>query len=171
MKKYTLLFLIFITCLSAGMAAHAQSKYDVQDSFYFMKDGSEFTDEEKDLEAQYVYRQCQENTIRNIYFDCGCIAGAFRQERDKPILIPQDQIINSLLNDDSRGCANTVALAGETYEFCSEYAKVFRDRERDGPEYCKCVANKVAREFKRKPTFKNDNIETIRTNAMLSCDG
>lgn len=168
-------FMSFILCLIAFCAAlipaaQAQWMYDVQDSFYFMKDDGEFSDEEKDLEAQYVYRMCSENSIQSTYFDCACIAGAFRQERDKPDLVPQDTLINNILINDSRGCANTAAIAGDTYEFCSSYAKIFRARQKDGEKYCKCVANRSANAFKKNPSFGKNNIEKIRTNALLSCE-
>ena len=42
--------------------AHAQ--YEVKDSFYFMKDDNEFSDEEKDEEAQYVYQLCEGNIFQ-----------------------------------------------------------------------------------------------------------
>lgn len=176
MKKIThpiftaLILLTFGLILCATQTAQAQWMYDVQDSFYFMQDDGEFSDEEKDLEAQYVFRMCSQNTIQSTYFDCACLAGAFRQERDKPDLVPQDTLVNNILTNESRGCANTAAIAGDTYEFCSAYAKIFRARKNDGPEYCKCVANRSANAFKKKPTFAKNNIEKIRTNALLSCD-
>lgn len=143
--------------------------YEVKDSYYFMKDDGEFSPEEKDEEAQYVYEECERNAFQKIYYDCGCIAGAFRQERDKEKLIPQGQIVSDLFDNKELGCANTTAIAGNTYEFCNEFAKVFRSRKKNNQQYCECVANKVAHDFTKEPRLRTRYMEKLRSNAMLSC--
>lgn len=160
------LFLIFVFILcGASFTASAQTK----DSFYFMKDDGIFSDEEKDEEAEYIYAQCASNTFQKIYYDCRCIAGAFRVQRDAEKLIPQDQILNDLLDDQDLGCVNTMQIAGDSYEFCMEYATISRSRKKNNDKYCGCVANKTALDFKKKPVLRLSNIEKIRTNALVSC--
>lgn len=142
---------------------------ETKDSYYFMKDGSDFSPEEKDEEALYVYGQCENNIFQKTYFDCGCIAGAYRQERDNGPLIPQNTLLNSLYTNNQRGCTNTVAIAGDAYEFCDHYAKIYRKREKNNEQYCECVANTVARSFAKTPHLKLGYIGGLRTDALLSC--
>jgi hypothetical protein len=142
---------------------------EVKDSFYFMKDDNFFSDEEKDEEAEYIHRQCERSTFQHIYYDCACMAGAFRVKRDAEKLIPQDQILEELLDDKESPCVNTAAIAGETYKFCYDYVSVFHSRDKNNVKYCKCVANKTAHSFKKKPVLESKNIEKIRSKAMQNC--
>jgi len=167
MKYFLFLALILVATTSFSKNSYAQFK--VKDSFYFMKDDEEFSDEEKDEEAQYIHDQCVNNSIQSVYFDCACVAGAFRAERDKEKIMPQSQIVNTILTSDVYGCANTAAIAGETYEFCSEYARVFRSRKKNNSQYCKCVANTMAHNFKKEPQLRRRHIKDLRVNAMGSC--
>lgn len=164
------IFLSFLAAsiLICGFISQAHA-LDTKDSYYFMKDDNEFSDEEKDEEAQYVFDMCNYNILQRTYFDCACIAGAFRQERDKEELVPQNQIINSILTQDTRGCANTVGIAGETYRFCTEYAAAFRYREKNNEEYCECVANQTARNFTKNPRMNMNHVTNIRVDAMSYC--
>lgn len=164
---FILTSLLIFTMSNSSNTAHAQ--YEIKDSFYFMKDDGEFSDEEKDEEAEYIYQTCNNNSIQSTYFDCACLAGAFRQERDKEKLVPQANLINSVLTDNSRGCANTAQIAGETYEFCTEYARSFRSRKKDNEGYCKCVANTMANSFKKNPIMRRKNIQNLRTEALGAC--
>ncbi len=161
--------LLIICALSAFTADDAAAQYEVKDSFYFMKGDGEFSDAEKDEEALYVFNTCQSNAIQSLYFDCACIAGAFRQERDSEKLVPQSQIINALFNDNNSQCANTIGIAGDAYESCQEYSSIYRARNKDNNKYCKCVANKTALNFQKKPILNTDYIRQLRSGAMLSC--
>lgn len=163
--SYCCLALICIALLPT----QAFAQYEVKDSFYFMKDDNKFSAEEKDEEAEYVYMLCARNPMKSVYFDCSCIAGAYRQERDKGPLVPQDQLLNSLFTDNQRGCANTAVIAGTTYQFCSDYTKSFRPRNRHNKEFCECVSNTTANNFAKKPYLKTSYIEKIRAEAMSSC--
>lgn len=164
----TILSFFAVCFLLCGSAPQANA-LDVKDSYYFMKDDNEFSDEEKDEEAQYVFEMCNYNILQRTYFDCACLAGAFRQERDKEELIPQNNIINMLLTKDTRGCANTVGIAGETYRFCTEYAESFRYREKNNEEYCECVANQTARKFSKNPRMNMNYVTNIRVDALSYC--
>ncbi len=134
-----------------------------------MKDDGEFSAEEKDEEALYIYERCEGNVFQRVYFDCTCIAGAYRQERDKGPLIPQNTLLNSLYTENERGCTNTVAIAGDAYEFCEHYAKTYRSRKRNNKQYCECVANTVARSFAKNPHLQVNYIGNLQTEALGSC--
>lgn len=175
MLKYRMIFkrLILLSLFTLiAFPSLAMAQYEVKDSYYYMKDDGEFSDEEKDLEAQYVYERCESNSIQNVYYDCACIAGAFRQIRDEGKLMPQTTIVNSLFRDDPRGCTNTEKIAGQTYNFCTEYSKSFRYREKpeSNEAFCGCVANTMANNFAKTPSLNLDIISSIRTNALVSCN-
>ena len=159
-------FVVITMTLSLAYAQHT-----VKDAFYFMKDDNEFSEEEMDEEAQYVYEMCNLNSIRSTYFNCECIAGAFRQEREKqgPYL-PQNIILNGLFSDNERGCTNTVTIAGNAYEKCMYSSKIFRSREKNNEEYCKCVANTTARRFAKNPHLSGESLEELSVDAMMDCD-
>lgn len=157
----TLLLIAFIIPVTA--------QAEVKDSFYFMKDDGEFSAEEKDEEAEYIYAQCQANPFQSIYFDCACIAGDFRNQRDAEMLIPQGEILSKITNNPKAECINTTVIAGDTYKFCLEYSETFRSRSNNNDDYCQCAANKSALGFKRKPDLKLSNIENIKSRAMVSC--
>ena len=163
MIKYVYSFLMIFLLLPA--TAQAQ----VKDSFYFIKDDGVFSPEEKDEEAAYIYDQCATNPFQKIYLDCGCIAGEFRNQRDSEKLIPQGELINNIIDNPPEACVNTVTIAGDAYEQCQEYSKIFRSRAKNNEDYCSCAANRAALDFKKKPDIRLSNIEKIRSNAMVSC--
>lgn len=165
---YNLLF-SFVALLFFMPAAQAQSI--IKDEFYFMQDDQEFTAEEMDEEALYIHDKCERNSLYKIYYDCGCIAGAFRQEREKqgPYL-PQGIIYNSLFNENERGCTNTVGIAGDAFQSCMNDATIFREREKNNKEYCECVARTTAKNFKKAPALNIFHIENLEVDARISCD-
>lgn len=166
--------LIFICLFFAGgiviLPQSVFAQYEVKDSFYFMKNDGIFSSEEKDEEAEYIKRQCETSTYQPIYFDCTCIAGAFRAQRDEEKLKPQSFILNNLYNDPKTKCANTVGIAGDSYSSCMISSKVFRDRGGNNEDYCTCVANKVATEFTANPRLNTDYISDIKVNSALTCN-
>lgn len=169
MNKY-LLLLLFVTFTSATLVGQAQSFEAEKDTYYFLKGDGEFSDEEKDEEAFYIYQQCSSNIMQRVYFNCECVAGAFRQIRDSDEkLRPQSMILDEIFEDDSRGCINKPAIAGENYRFCLNYANTMRARSKENEGYCTCVANKVADDFGNNPKLKTKNIENLRTDALVSC--
>lgn len=165
-----LCFLSFLLC-ALTLAPQAYAQYEEKDAFYFMKDDNEFSPEEMDEEAMFIYDRCQKNSTHSVYFDCACIAGAFRQEREKVNYgRSQADIYNSLLTDENRGCTNTTQIAGESYQFCTEYARYYREREKNNEQLCECVAKTVAKEFAKKPYMGLRHIENLRSDAIISCD-
>lgn len=154
------------------MARTTYAQMVVKDSFYFMKDGSEFSDEEKDEEAAYIFDRCEENTFQNTYFKCDCIAGAYRNARDSEKLIPQNQLLNSLYSNPNSNCVNSEAIAGKSFQDC--YNKVLyarpRDTLKDNTDYCACVANKTANNFKKDPRFNLRHISNIGVESTLFCE-
>lgn len=160
-----ILFLVFSAFMTFSFEVCAQ----VKDSFYFMKGDGEFSAEEKDEEAQYVYDQCEANAIQGIYFQCECIAGAFRAARDDGPLVPQSNLIYSLFKDKARECINKPAIAGEAYDFCQNHSRIFRSREPDNEQYCECVARQSVKEFSKDPKLRSRFISKVHVNAMSAC--
>ncbi|HPD82280.1 MAG TPA: hypothetical protein PLK85_00545 [Alphaproteobacteria bacterium] len=167
-----LLFLVLGFGVLIGYIPGAQAQYAVKDSFYFMKDDNFFSDDEKDEEAQYIYERCEANPFQKVFYDCSCIAGAFRNERDKEQLVPQSQIFNSLFENKEIGCVNTVEIAGDTFQFCSDFMFYSRPnmKEEEREKYCGCVANRTATNYKKDPELSPQHIQKIRGDALLSCD-
>jgi len=142
----------------------------VKDSFYFMKDDGEFSDAEKDEEAQYVFEECEKNNLRGTYYNCVCVAGSFRLARDNDEkLRPQQKILTEIYESPTRDCINTPTIAGANFNFCLNYANSFRARENNNDEFCKCVGNDVARAFTADPRLRTKHIENLRTGALMSC--
>jgi len=148
----------------------ALAQYELKDSYYFMKDDGIFSDEEKDEEAEYIREECLKTTLQQRYYDCSCLAGAFRIRRDEEKLVPQDQILSDLYSDRNTKCVDTAKIAGNTYYACQEYAAIFRNRKAENNEYCKCVSNTVANEFAKSPRMKSYFINNLRVQAMSSCN-
>ncbi|MCI5059993.1 MAG: hypothetical protein MRY79_02855 [Alphaproteobacteria bacterium] len=165
----------FFACLAVALLAMmpvsgAHAFYGERDSIYYMQDDGEFSEEEMDLEAMYVYEQCTYNALQKVYFNCECISGAFRQEREKVgPYVPLSKIYSDLFRDNERGCANTTEIAGDNYKSCMEYARIAWARERNNEEYCGCVANRVAKDFAKEPYLRTKYIENLRLEAMSHC--
>ena len=160
------LLLALVGIVIAPSTAQAQNR----DSSHYLSDDGVFSDEEKDAEAEIIKQRCEIGTLTRIYYNCTCIAGAFRQKRDEPELTPQAHIINDLYNDTKSKCVDPVKIAGNAYQSCSSYAKFFRTREDNDDEYCKCVANKTSKDFTLEPKLKSKHINKIKLNAMTSCE-
>ena len=161
------LYLFTFALLFFSLSAPAQA--EVKDSFYFMKDDGIFSDEEKDEEAEYIYKQCSKNPFQKVYYDCTCIAGAFRVKRDAEKLIPQGQVLDKVFDSRDNPCVDTASIAGNAYKTCMEYSAVFRERKTNNKKYCGCVANKSALDFKGKPILRTRNLEKIHSNAIVTC--
>ena len=163
--------LLYILLIFGPFISPAHAIYEVKDTIYFMKDDNEFSPEEMEEEAVYVHGICSKNVLQSSYFDCKCIAGAYRQEREKvgPYK-PQNHILNELFDENERGCANTEQIAGEAYSYCINYSESFRYREKNNEEYCKCVANKMALSFQKEPRLSMSYISKLRVNALSACE-
>ena len=163
-----LLLVVFMT--SATTSAHAQ--YETKDSYYFMKDDGIFSDEEKDLEAEYIKEQCENSFLEKRYYNCACIAGTVRVERDKDQLMPQARLLNDLYNNPETPCVDTARIASEMYEFCMGYADVFRTRNEgtQNQDYCECSANTMARDFAKEPVLRMRYINRLKSSALRTCE-
>lgn len=152
-------------CLGLSFPLAVQAK----DSFHFMKDDGEFSAEEKDEEAQFIYDRCEENALQSVYYRCECIAGAFRAARDDGPLMPQATLLYSLFEEKGKECINKPAIAGEAYNFCDQHTKTFRARAPDNEAYCECVARQTVRDFSRDPQLRTHFISNIHVRAMSRC--
>ena len=159
--------LFIITALGGAYPVHAQ--YETKDSFYYMKDDGVFSDAEKDEEAENIRKRCANSTVESKYFNCACVAGAFRAKRDEEKLEPQARILNNLYNDSDSKCADPIKIAGENYKFCKSYVDIFRSRKADNEAYCKCVANTVSNKFMKNPILKSNTLSKIKVDSMTSC--
>lgn len=158
-----LLFLALIFPLPAAA--------QVKDSYYFMADDGKQTPEEMEEEADYVFQSCNSNTYQKSYFNCECVAGAFLQAREKlGSVVPQEEILKTITRTSKAQCANTVEIAGEAYEDCQRYVKMFREYDKDNEEYCSCVGNTVATRFSETPYLRTTYIRKIRTDALVECN-
>lgn len=142
-----------------------------KDSYYFMLDDGKMSPEEMDEESVVVYDSCNNNLYQKRYFNCECIAGLFRQVREKDgPMRPQDDIVYQLYREEaSKKCVNQTDIAGTTYEDCQNYARSFRAREKDNEDYCGCVARNVVKKFTKKPYLSLDYISQLNTDSMLAC--
>lgn len=142
-----------------------------RDSFYYMKDDGEFSDDEKDEEALYIFQQCNSNFVQRIYYDCACVSGMFRLERDKENLVPQGQIVSEIFTNENSPCANTIGIAGDSYNKCMDFVSVFNKREKPetNQQYCQCVANDFASDFSKKPSLNLRYIENMHVDLMAQC--
>ncbi|MEM6811034.1 MAG: hypothetical protein AAF549_01055 [Pseudomonadota bacterium] len=143
----------------------------VKDSLYYMQDDGVFSEEEKDKEAMEIFRRCSNNAFQRVYFNCSCVAGAFREARDEPRLKPQTVILQDIYSDEESKCINSVAIAGNSYETCLRFeTNPFNGRSQEEiDEYCQCVANKTAINFEDTPSLAIRRIERMKVNAMVSC--
>ena len=165
-----LFYCLFLLTFTVLLASSAYAFDTMKDTYYFLRDDGEFSDEEKDEEAQYIHAQCTKNIMQSTYYNCECIAGAFRQTRDTDEkLRPQSAILNEIFEKPPEQCINTEVIAGKSYKFCNDYANTFRTRSTNNEDYCKCVANDVALRFKETPMLRSRHIENIRSDALYSC--
>jgi len=161
------LLLLLILC-SFTLPAYAYEV--VKDSFYFMKDDNDFSAEEKDEEAMYIFEKCSGNIMQSTYYKCDCVAGAYRQARDEGPLQPQTTLLYSIFKNQASTCINKPAIAGEAYEFCQNHTRMFRARESNNEEYCECVARKSVRDFSKDPKLKTYFISDIHIDALTTCE-
>lgn len=166
-----LFYIIFFSCFVLIPLSQASALEVVKNTYYFLKDDGKFSDEEKDEEAQYIYGKCERNVMQRTYYNCQCIAGAFRQKRDTDTSIrPQSNILQEIYDNTPEQCINKPGIAGENYTFCTRYAATFREKSLNNETYCTCVANGVADRFAKDPKLKTHHIQEIRTNMMVSCN-
>jgi hypothetical protein len=165
-----LFYLPFMILCTATMLFATPAHAQIKDSYYFMADDGEQSQEEMEEEAEYVFQTCDNNTYQKNYFDCQCVAGAFLQQREKVGgVVPQEEILSNITRTNKAQCANTIEIAGEAYEDCQRYVSMFREYEKDNEEYCSCVGNTVAKRFSKAPYLRTTYIRKIRTDAIVEC--
>jgi hypothetical protein len=126
------------------------------------------------MEAQDMYSLCEINAYQKRLFNCACLAGAFLQQREKlGPMVMQYEIYDTITNSPevSSSCANAPEIAGQTYKSCLTFAENYGPTEfsPDTTDVCTCVANKVAREFKKLPRLSPQYVQILRADAMSAC--
>lgn len=170
---HVLISLLAALLFAPPAIAQSNERNIVKDSIYFTLDDGIMTAEEMEEEAQYVYGQCTRNLYQNNYFDCQCIAGAFLREREtRGPLALQEDILTELYRSGGQTakCGNGPKIAGTAYNDCMNYAATFRRLETNNAEYCRCVGNRVARNFVDYPYLRTAYISRLRVNALVSCE-
>ena len=163
--------MVFMMIVLGGLSLTPDAQARVKDSYSFMKDDGIFSDEEKDEEAEYVYKSCSNNSFHSIYYDCGCVAGSFRLQRDGE-LVPRDHILGKIYRNEKSQCANTLGIAGEMYGDCMSNFGNDTNLKRRGIEatkMCSCFANKVAVDFSKTPKMQTSYIKALQVNAYTYC--
>ncbi len=160
--------LIVLSCLFAApvLAQDLTGKEAVD----YMLDDGKFSEEEMLMEAGDVFRMCNENPYQDTYFDCKCLSEAFLLEREKVgPFVPQNALYQKLTSSADAVCGNAPVLAGKTYTDCMQFANRYRELETDNPEYCTCVANKVANDFAKAPRLSLDYAALLDYRAKNTC--
>ena len=140
---------------------------------YTLDDGV-MSKDEMELEAQDMYKLCENNAYQRRYFKCECLAGAFLQQREKlGPMVEQYDIFKTITNSketDAR-CANTEEVAGRAFKACLSFTRNYARMEfnKDNEDYCTCAANKVARDYSKAPRLSGSYVEALRMNAMTLC--
>ena len=131
----------------------------------------EFSEEEKDEEALYIYALCDANYIHRQYYDCACISGAFRAARETNETEQYAPLLTRLYNNPETQCVNKVGLAGKTYLECIEDSKIMRSRNssESNEQYCSCLANGTVREFSADPSLNLRFMRNAYVDAALAC--
>ena len=161
---------IFLFYAAMPVAFAQNSDLTFKDSVYYTLDDGIMSPEEMEAEANDVYRLCDMNPYQKTFINCECLAGAFLIQREKsgPVT-PQFEILDALAKNKGANCANTEEVAGITYENCMDFADTYRELERDNPEFCECVANRVALRFRRTPVLEPAYISDLNVEAMGFC--
>ena len=170
MKHLALLLLIL--CLAPAFA-HAQAAQNLsyKTSLDFLDEDGAYTEESMKAEADYIYRACQSNPYQKNYYSCECIGGAFLIEREKRGPAPSHHVImKDIMQSGSPSCADTPTVAGNAFSSCLIGASAVREMTHDIPEYCTCVANKVAIDFTKKPIMSPSYTRMLQIGAMAYCE-
>jgi len=171
MKTLAFIALLILASLPAA-SAQAQDLILHDSTYYTLGDGV-MDENEMMEEADGMYQLCDMNGYQKKYFDCGCFAGAYLQQREKlgPIAT-QGEIYTAITNSakTSKSCAKTAEIAGDVYKECQEFTQRFRELAPDNDQYCTCVANKVASDFTKTPRLSANYITAVQTDAYSFCE-
>lgn len=177
--------LLFLSALLLASALPAAAQTDggspsddlgtptTRDSVYYTMDDGIMTKEEMEEEATYIFNMCNLNSTRRNMFNCQCLAGAFLKKREAlGPMVPQSDILYELTIGKPADCANTDELAGESYKSCMEVMAPHRsyESEEDTIAYCECTANKVAKDFTKRPALAPAYVRVLTYEAYLYCD-
>lgn len=183
-----LLFLTILLCVSALPAAAQTDGGDkerampaipnlgsavTRDSVYFTMDDGIMTPDEMEEEATYIFNMCDLNVTQRNMFNCQCLAGAFLKKREAlGPTVPQFDILQDLTLGHPVDCANTEALAGQTFKACMDFMAPHRSYEsrEDNIAYCECTANKVANDFTRDPALAPSYVRRLTYTSFLYCN-
>jgi hypothetical protein len=120
--------------------------------------------EEYIIEAEQVHRACLLNQVTNMFFDCECYSIKFLDKRiEQGPEPPQSHLLVEL----EGSCPNPVAVAGYTFENCTE--QMFMREIYDNEELCTCVANAVANNYTEMPRLNSISLISLNRNSYLDC--
>jgi len=170
MKIRNFIYLLFIAMIGLSVFAPNAQAQD-KDRMYFLREDGEYSDEDRDEEAQYIYDRCTKSYMYSNFFECACVAGAFRMERDVSD-DPQDAVLNRIYNSRQSPCINIVQIAGTMYTEC---IKTYGNNSRlirkgiKPDEMCQCYGNEIAQTYAKKPIFKKKYINSLKTKSYVYC--
>ena len=167
--RYSYIFAVLFCVLGIGFAFDAQAT--PKDRMYFLQNDGVFSEEEKDEEALYVYESCKRKQLYNDFFECGCVAGIFRMERETS-KDRQGLILNKIYNNRGSPCINVPGIAGSSYEQCKADYKGSSSLIRSGvplEKMCQCYGNHVAHHYTKKPIFTFEYIMFLKKQANVDC--
>ena len=162
------LSLIFAVLLFAPISAHSQTAEDrfqgkiIPGKVFGQKKAPPPTPDQID-EAIGIYDECKASEMANKYYNCDCVSADFLQSRTEQ---PNEASYNILMASRKK-CANTVDIAGSSYERCLTWAPRLKN---DYEEYCGCYANNFAKNFAKSPTDSIRGREIMMTNALNGCN-
>ncbi len=121
-------------------------------------------------ESQYVYEQCTYQPVLKTYYNCECLAGAFLVQREKQgPLVAQEDILQKSLTDPKIKCTNAANIAGDNYTNCMGILNVLDELGKTHEKVCSCAANKVARNFEKRPMMEPSFIRDLLMGGMAQC--
>ncbi len=169
LKNSLLHCFLLLFCLCFALPADAQRKKDFRDSVDFMLDDGEMSPEEMEEEAIGVYNRCAKDMIKQTYFDCECIGGAFLTEREEQgPYVSQYELLKKVYKEKPE-CIAEEKLAGQVYNDCQQMAQISRRTDTNNEEYCSCVANDTVKLFAKTPSLRSRAIEGVRARAISAC--
>lgn len=169
LKRLLLPCFLFVFCLAFVHDAQAQRKKDFRDSVDFLLDDGEMTPDEMEEEAMGVYNRCAADVIKQTYYDCECIGGAFLSLREEQgPYVDQYTLLRTVYLETPK-CIAQEKIAGTVFDECMISSEITRRTDDNNEEYCGCVANGTAKEFFRIPSLRSRGIETVRARAITMC--
>tara|TARA_B100000780_G_scaffold271026_1_gene231503 strand:+ start:5989 stop:6642 length:654 start_codon:yes stop_codon:yes gene_type:complete len=119
-------------------------------------------------EMQDFYKTCQNNYIQSLHYDCKCWSARFLEERIRiGPNAPKIKVITTITDE----CFNIPGAAGFALETCQKFGDATYDGGMGPEEYCQCIANNYALEFKqtRGTPLTTNRSNSMMTSAILRC--